>query len=320
VKPHLLWITDPWDTLDHPRETTLRLMQEASSLGANQAWADVKTIRLENGKIQLDALPLLSVESTISRDSFRWGATEIKSPKEFTSLHYRTDPPVNEAYLHPLQLLAAELIDHPSCEVVNPFEVLFALNEKTEAFALGDLMPSSVVASQWERLSKFGKTQRLTVLKPLHLSESRGIKLIKWETSADIEEAKKQLAIATQQFKTPVILQTYLPGIAEGETRLWFLDGELLACVQKFPIPGDFLVDVDRGSQLKPVTLSEPILKKVEKISKHLKKRKIRLAAIDLIEGYLTDFNFTSPGLITQMEKVLGENLALPIVKHLLAQ
>ena len=41
---------------------------------------------------------------------------------------------------------------------------------------------------------------------------------------------------------------------------------------------------------------------------------------MDLIEGYITDFNFTSPGLIPQMEGVLGKNLARPIIKALMTR
>jgi hypothetical protein len=41
------------------------------------------------------------------------------------------------------------------------------------------------------------------------------------------------------------------------------------------------------------------------------------MAAIDLIADQVTDFNFTSPGLLVQMESLLGRNLAQPIVKSL---
>ena len=74
---------------------------------------------------------------------------------------------------------------------------------------------------------------------------------------------------------------------------------------------------MDRGSELKTARLSSRERSIATKIGTHLKKRQIRLAAVDLIEGMVTDFNFTSPGLIPQMESVLGENLARIVVKAL---
>jgi hypothetical protein len=43
----------------------------------------------------------------------------------------------------------------------------------------------------------------------------------------------------------------------------------------------------------------------------------VRLGAVDLIDGWVTDCNVTSPGLLPQMESVLGRNLARPIVEAL---
>ncbi len=56
------------------------------------------------------------------------------------------------------------------------------------------------------------------------------------------------------------------------------------------------------------------------RIGLHLKKRKIRLAAVDLIDGLITDFNFTSPGLVTQIESATGVPLARKIIQALIHQ
>jgi glutathione synthase len=313
-RQRLLWVTDPWNTLDHPRDTTLRLAQAATALGISQFWCDVKSIRLENQKICLDGRPILSIGSERSQSSFEWGETQIKSPKDFTWIHYRTDPPVDHAYLHPLQLIALDLQKSKTTEVVNPLDVLFRLNEKLEAGALEEVMPPTLVSSQWEHLKHFGETQGRTVLKPLHEAQSHGIELLDWEDHESLEVAQKKLMQATQGFQMPVLLQKYLPGISEGETRLWFVDGKLLAYVKKLPMKGDFRVDMDRGSQLAPTSLTAKEKKVATQIAKHLKYRKIRLAAVDLIENLITDFNFTSPGLIPQMESILNENLSRRIM------
>jgi glutathione synthase/RimK-type ligase-like ATP-grasp enzyme len=196
-------------------------------------------------------------------------------------------------------------------------DVLFSCNEKFEAAALSELMPPSIISSQWPLLLAFGQSEGRTVLKPLHQAQSQGVELLDWRTSEGIEEAKQKISQATSQMSSPILLQRYLEGILdEGETRLWFLDGCLLASVKKLPLQNDFRVNIDQGSPLAPHSFASPQeTRMVQKIGKHLKERKIRLAAIDLIEGNITDFNFTSPGLITQMEQVLKRNLAFEIIK-----
>jgi glutathione synthase len=319
IRNKILWITDPWETLDHRRDTTLRLMEEAQLAGLTQWWCSVRSIRLEGSQVVFDAKKVLSVDPERSLKSFRFEPVQVSAPKNFTSIHYRTDPPVDLSYLQPLQLLEFGLRGCRSTELINPASVLFQLNEKFEATALGKVMPPSLVSSQWEHLLHFGQKEHRTVLKPLHEAQSHGIELLDWTTPTGVSQAKAKIQTLSSQFSTPVLLQRYLEEIDEGETRLWFLDGRLLATVKKLPIPGDFRVDIDQGSLLAPTQLHPKQRRWVAPIAKHLKSHKIRLAAVDLIGDRLTDFNFTSPGLITLMEKTLQRNLAREIIHKLYA-
>ena len=314
--PRFLWITDPWHFLDHRRDTTLRLAREALELGFPSYWCSVRTIRWEMNRILLDAHPLVSGTGTESSEILP-GPAEISDPGEFHRIHYRMDPPVDFSYLHPLQLLSKSVSGKKNVEIVNSPDVLFSTNEKIEGLLLKNVTPPSVVASQWDYLLSFGKKEGRTVLKPLHLCQSKGVELLDWRSQRGIDEAKIVIARETENFRNPVLLQRFLKEISEGEQRLWFVDGKLLAHVRKLPVSGDFRVNVDRGSRIEPSRLNARESRTARLLSKHLCSRKIRLAAVDLIEGQVTDFNFTSPGLLCQMESVLGRNLARPIIEKL---
>jgi glutathione synthase len=312
-----LFVTDPWSTLDHPRDTSLRLAEEALAHGAEAWWCDVRTIRWDQDCVLLDACPIERIYPGRLAKSFKLGPAVASPPADFDSIHYRTDPPVDLHYLHPLQLLAQGLED-TGVELVNPADVLFMLNEKLEASSLGSLMPPTLVAAEWEKLEAFGREEGRTVLKPMHEAQSKGIELLEWRTDDGRKRAREALQQATEGFERPVVLQRYLPGISQGEQRLWFVDGKLLACVRKLPKPRDFRVDMDNGSRVVPTALTASERRAAARIAAHLKRRRIRLAAVDLIDGFVTDFNFTSPGLIPHMEAVLGQNLAKPIVRALM--
>ncbi len=108
-KPHFLWITDPWETLDLTHDTTLRLAQEAFEMGIQQSWCNVKSIGLHDSQVYLNASAFISLPK--DRIQLRLAPSQTRSPQEFSHILYRTDPPVDLDYLHPLQLLALSLRD-----------------------------------------------------------------------------------------------------------------------------------------------------------------------------------------------------------------
>ena len=308
----ILWITDPWETLDHPNDTTLRLATAAQSLGHRSYLANVQSIRLENGQAKLDAREFLNHPLTREAKAFRFSPHERLAPAFFDSIHYRTDPPVNLAYLHPLQILILNL--PLKTELVNPASLLLQANEKMEAIYLPKLMPKTLVSSESEKLLDFVRSLGRCVLKPLNEAQSKGVELLNAKQSA---RTKKLLSSASLDFSQPILLQEYLPGIEKGEQRLWFVDGTLLANVRKLPLKGDFRVNLDLGSRIAPAKMTAREKIAARMIGKFLKSKKIRLAAVDLIDGLITDFNFTSPGLIPQMEAILNRDLAQKIMKQL---
>ncbi|HUP57900.1 MAG TPA: hypothetical protein VM598_10640, partial [Bdellovibrionota bacterium] len=278
----------------------------------------VRSIRWESGKgAVLEAQQFLEVSPARGKSDFQLSSSRTAAPSDFASLQYRTDPPVDLSYLHPLQILLLGLPGAARSRVVNPPEALALANEKLEAAWLGDLMPPTVASSSWDAIASFGEREGRAVLKPLHLAQSKGVELLDFRSAAGREQARAVISRASDEFRRPVLLQRYLEGIRDGEQRLWFLDGKLLGYVRKLPKDGDFRVNLDQGSRVVATRLTAAEKKAAARISAALRKRRIRMAAVDLIEAKITDFNLTSPGLITQMEEILGENLARPIVKAL---
>ena len=301
-----LWVSDPWDTLDLEWDTTLRLAREASHQGHSSYWCDVRSIRLIDGKVLLTAAPIDDLEHP----------SEF-SPLDFQQVHYRPDPPVDAAYIHPLQVLRFAVGKSKTTQVINPPGVLLTTNEKLEGAAFGKLFPSSLIASRWSILKSFGVAHERTVLKPLDSAQSRGVELLQWDTEQDLKRSQLEVSKATREFTAPVLLQEFLPGIHDGEVRLWFVDGKLLAYARKLPLTGDFRVNIDRGSRVVPTELERAEKNAAQVISKLLIQRRIRLAAVDMIHAKVTDFNFTSPGLINKMELALNTNLAREIIARL---
>ena len=312
--PFWLFVTDPWETLDHANDTTLRLMEAAVGRRVNVFWADVRTVRWEDGEVLVDALAFSKADLAGARSEGNLPPSAIWStkPTVFKQIHYRVDPPVDLAYIHPLQMLT----QRARKRLVNPPDSLLLFSEKTLAAEVPELFPRTCVSSIESVLMGFLAQEGQVVLKPLHQAQSKGVKLLNHDLHADVHSALRAM---TESFARPVLLQEYLPAVAEaGETRLWFVDGILIAAAQKIPARGQFVIDMDRGGSISRAKLSPQDRAAARKIGALLKKHRIRLAAVDWISGKITDFNITSPGLIVPMEKLLKQNLASKIVAKLM--
>jgi glutathione synthase len=316
--PALLFVVDPWETLDHIQDTTLRLVEEAVLAGSRVAIAENRSIGLDRGVPYAEIREVTSVERPRTAENVRRGEPRWTAINEFDHVFYRTDPPVDLAYLLPLQILAAARgAGKKEPKIHSSPESLFFLNEKWGAFELGALFPRSLVSASIDRLGIFAAEVGKAVLKPLYLAQSKGVEVID-ARSLGAGTIRDRFRLATEGGRLPVIVQEFLPGIAKGETRLWFADGKLLASVKKVPRAGESIIDMDQGGKLAAVKLSVREIAAAKKIGTFLKRHTILFAAVDLIDGKITDFNHTSPGLLVAMETLLGKNLARPALRSIL--
>lgn len=300
-------------------------MEESLQLGIPTYWADVKSLAVSSQKGPfLKAQKLLSVKTGRNATAFRFASEVSISPAEFDRIVYRTDPPVDLAYLHPLQMIASAIEATPrkrgraKPELVNSAETLFWANEKFESWAIGQkATPDFLISSREKDLLAYGKKWKQVVLKPLENAQSKGVELLRFDTPEERVRSGRLLKTATHEFSRGVLLQEYLPEILKGETRLWFINGTLLRWVRKKPKTGEFRVNMDQGGFLEECSLTSVEKQRARQIGKFLTQKRIRMAAVDLIAGKITDFNITSPGLLSLMEETLQDNLARPVLEGL---
>ncbi len=310
----ILFITDPYKTLDHQNDTSLRLIEEFKNEGAKVYWSTLSQIQLNCGQLQIDALEYFNKKN--APHAWQQGEWRRYSAKDFFQIHFRVDPPINESYISALQLLHGHSLKKA---VINSPEFILMNSEKTAAdtLGLGTLTPKTWIVYEASQLQSILKNQKQVVLKPLYSAQSKGVALVQ---GSHFSKTYHQLS---KNQTLPVLAQEYLHSVkSRGETRLWFVDGQLLGWCQKLPKKGQFKIDMDHGGTLAAVKLSTEQKSVSKKIGRSLKKYKIRLAAVDVIQSsrgsLITDLNFTSPGLLKQIEFLMGVNLAKIIAQKLL--
>ncbi len=244
-------------------------------------------------------------------------ATRMLSSK-FNQIHYRIDPPVDHQYRRLLDDLLERGVE-PG-QILNPPQLIAFQSEKLPPRDLYHLAPRhTVLSDKTSAITAFFQVKKWSawVSKPMNLAQSIGVKLR--PRPKKLEEFLSHIESDSDHFRNPILLQEYLEGIAKGEIRMWFARGKFIAALKKYPAEGDFRVLIDHGSKIEayhPTLMEQEIALEV---GSSLRDQGIALAAIDFIDGKISDYNITSPGLLVQLEKVHGgKNFAAEILKAIL--
>ncbi len=310
----MLWITDPWSTLDQSKDTTLRLMLEAINMGIPTYWSASDQLFSTTIPGHVMALDL----STHSKDL---GSLDLSQSKLqpfplsiFQQIHDRIDPPVDELY----RKIIDQLIAHGAkkSQILNPPELLKNQSEKVPPLDLFEYTPRmQIIQNEIDihLLEKLFSNDLEIVSKPLHLAQSIGVE--KHPVPKNSSDWKHLISKLTNQYTQEILIEEFLPEINLGEVRMWFAGSQLIAALKKFPKSGDFRVLIDEGSRVAAYHLSDEEKIIAQKIGLSLQKQGILLAAVDLIGNKICDYNITSPGLLVQLEQVHGgKNFAKEIL------
>lgn len=307
----LLWITDPWSTLDQSKDTTLRLMLEAINMGIPTFWSATDHLFSTEIPDHIVAVELKKEMLPLELSAPQFTPFALSS---FQQIHYRVDPPVDENYCHFINQMLSNGASEK--QILNPPQLIKNQSEKIPPADLIEYTPRMIVVQNETNITQIEKLfphDTEIVSKPLHLAQSIGVKKhIKPKTT---QEWKTLLSNLTENFTQEVLLEEYLPEINQGEVRMWFAGDQFIAALKKFPKNGDFRVLIDEGSKVSAHTLTNEEVIIAQKIGNSLKKQGIFLAAIDLIGNKICDYNITSPGLLVQLEQVHGgKNFAKEIL------
>lgn len=312
----MLWITDPWSTLSHFNDTTLRFIHEAVTMEIQTFWSSSDLILNTKSSQTLNVFPCPSPLSSSNPPNFSTGSIEMK-PSDFHLIHYRVDPPVDFNYIS----LVDEIMKRDNeARIVSPPDILKYQSEKLPPKELARFTPRLQAIRENNDLKlayHLFEKDEWVVTKPLNEAQSKGVKKVAMMTGFD--EFKTWVLNETQNFVSPIVMQEYLPEVDHGEVRMWFGAGEYIAALKKFPKKGDFRVLIDEGSKIETYTLSAGEAATANAVGSVLKKQGVMLAAVDLIGGKISDYNITSPGLIVQLEKVHGgANFARVILEKMI--
>jgi len=200
----------------------------------------------------------------------------------------RQDPPFDMAYITATHLLEHV---HPQTLVVNdPREVRNA-PEKLFVTRFPEFMPPTLIASDRKQILAFREEHKDIIIKPLYGNGGAGVFHIK----PGDENLNSLLEMFTVLYREPIIAQAYLKDVRAGDKRIILIDGEIAGATNRVPMEGEARSNMHVGGKAVKTEITERERDICAAIGPELKNRGMIFVGIDVIGGYMTEINVTSP-------------------------
>lgn len=274
---------DAIESINIDSDTTFVLGLEAQKRGYNLYYYMPESLSLKNGEVFADVQKI-----TLRREKdnhFTLGESQLIRLDTMDVVLMRQDPPYDMKYLTYTYMLDKI---HPQTFVVNNPAEVRNCPEKLFVTNFTQFTPPTLISADINAIVAFAKEQGEIVLKPLYAHGGADV----FKISDDLKEVANQLIA---KYKTPIIAQKFIAGVSQGDKRIILIDGEVAGAINRVPKEGSILSNLVQGGTGEKATLTDREKQICQVLKPELKSRGLILAGIDVIDGYLTEINVTSP-------------------------
>jgi len=228
---------------------------------------------------------------------------------DFDVILMRKDPPFDSKYFYSTHILS--LVDPKKCVVINDPHGLREATEKLYALRFPELIPPSLVTSDIALLKEFMEEQGgEMIVKPLEGAGGRGVLYL----SNKDRNVGAILEIVTGEGSMPVMAQRYLPEIRQGDKRVVVLDGEPIGALIRIPKADDNRANLHVGGSSARGEVTERDREICRALAPGFKTLGLYFVGLDVIGGWLTEVNVTSPTCVQEIDAFDGVKLEEKIV------
>jgi glutathione synthase len=179
--------------------------------------------------------------------------------------------------------------------------------------------PKTLITRDREEIKNFAKQEGgKVVLKPLQGSGGQGVFLVQPDNLSNLNQMID--AVSRDGY---VIAQEYLPQAAEGDTRLFVMNGSALrykgkyAAFRRIRTGDDMRSNIHAGGKLRQAEVTEAMLNIVEIVRPKLIQDGMFLVGLDIVGDKLMEINVFSPGGLGSAQKFEGVNFAHAVLQSL---
>jgi len=304
-----LFVMDPLARIQIASDTTFALMLASQARGHEISFCEPRHLGLEHDRAMAMVYPVSARH--VPGDHYLLGPQAATPLDQYDAVFMRKDPPFDVDYYFATLLLERA---RGKTFLINDPRGLREWNEKLAVLNFPKLTPAMVVTREASRLRSFLAEQGgEMVVKPLDASGGFGVFHVRQgdpNTGSILEQA-------TNLGRRWTVAQRYLPEVRQGDKRILLVDGEPLCAVLRVPAADDARGNLHVGARPMPAKLDERDLAIIDALAPHLRANGFFLVGLDVIGGWLTEINVTSPTGIREANTLYGAAFETRVVERL---
>jgi len=295
---------DPMGSVNIDADSTFRIAEEAQARGHGLFHYQPDGLAFREGRVIARGSDMTLRRERGNHVTF--GPEREVDLSEFDVVWLRQDPPFDMHYITTTHLL--DLI-HPKTLVVNdPFWVRNS-PEKLLVLRFPDLTPPTLIARDLQTIRAFKAQHGDVILKPLYGNGGAGV--------FRLDPNDRNLAALYEVFtgfsREPLIVQKFLPAVAQGDKRIILVDGEPVGAINRVPPEGETRSNMHVGGRAEKIGLTPRDREICAAIGPVLREKGQVFVGIDVIGDWLTEINVTSPTGLQELERFDDVNVTARI-------
>ncbi len=290
-------VMDPIGSISYKKDSTLAMLWEAQDRDFDLWYMEPRGLSFRSPSAHGTMRPL-----KVSRDPNNWyeflGEPTSRPLDELQVILMRKDPPFDLEYIY-----ATYALDRAEAEgvlVVNAPQALRDANEKYCTAWFPEASPPTLFTKNQKEIHAFLEEEGRCVGKPLDGMGGKSIFVLDRSDS----NLNVILETLTDQGRTTVTVQKYLPEIKDGDKRVLLIDGKPIPkALARLAPSGDHRGNLAVGAKGKVVDLTERDRWLCAQVGPTLAAKGILFAGLDIIGDWITEINVTSPTCIRELEE-----------------
>ena len=291
---------DPVEAIDIDADSTFVLALEAQKRGHRLYHYGPRELSFTDGRVTARARPLEM--RRVKGDHYTLGADETIDLGQVDVVLMRQDPPFDMGYITATHILEKV---HPATLVVNDPAAVRNAPEKLFVTQFPALMPPTLITSDRAAIMGFRAEHTDIIVKPLFGNGGAGV----FHIGPEDENLNALLEMFAGLYPEPIIVQAYLAAVRQGDKRIVLVDGKAVGAINRIPPPGEARANMHAGATPAQSTLTARDYEICEAIGPALKERGLIFTGIDVIGGYMTEINVTSPTGLQEINRFDGVTL-----------
>jgi glutathione synthase len=300
----VLVVMDPIDEIKPVKDTTLAMLLAAQKRGWELWYAEQRDLWLRDG-LALGRVRPIKVRNDL-QDWFTLDTAHTRPLAEFGAILMRKDPPFDMEYIYTTYIL--ERAEEQGVLVVNRPQGLRDMNEKVFTAWFPQCCAPTLITSNMADMHAFLREHLRIVCKPLYGMGGRSIFVV----DRGDKNANVVFETMTEYGTRFAIVQRYIPDIVStGDSRILVIDGEPAPyALARIPQESDNRGNLAAGARGEGRELNERDRWLVSEIGPTLRRRGMLFVGLDVIGGYVTEINVTSPTGVRELDKQFGTEIA----------